>query len=1085
MMQAVEANYEVIRLLGEGGIGRVYEAVHHPSGRVVAIKTLRSEHGGPTSQRLLLNEAAAAAQIAHPSIVELLDVGRDSSGAMFLVMELVRGASLDAWATAFPGSRAVLRATCEILDALATAHSQGIIHGDLKPANVLLTVDRRVKVTDFGIAHIIDPLRASVTRRGVQGTPYYMAPEQLVDLDSIGPPTDLYALGVILYELLGAREPYPANGTLVDMLARKMHQIKPLEPRPGIAVPRALLDIVMSLLEPDPRVRPRFAAGLRRTLLGMLETLQDEHAVPVPPSSAAYTSAPTITSSDALVAVKSPETSSRSLPFTLPCAESMTDVALHRLRPIPMLGRSDQTDKLLRLVNEGQSRTRGLVVAGRPGEGKTRLLRHGFAEVERTGTMLGAAASFDETIANAEVGLRACIRRLLGAPLPTFDETLRMRWRWLTMVPQPGIDFERIHEWLSPGSRPLDLEATARIAALSVLAASRVHPVYLWLDDVAWSRDGAMELMLRLLERNEARALVVGTLRSGTAEHPAIRDWLLRTAKAGAELVMLPPLTEEDRVALLRAAGPLKQDIALAMGKKLDEPPLVLVETVRTWIEGNWLVAVPSTGEYTVRAGVALDDLIAHATESVLAGRISRLLDAFGSERAQAERVLCHAALLGLRFEERALRRCVDVSAWVDGVLDRALLTGLLRVDGRGAYRFEHRLFLDVIVERCSKRPDAAEIFRTTADALVQTYGKYNTDNGLALAMLYRAGGADEEAVRIAVEIIRGLSRASLFEAADRAIGLAASWVEDLPPNHLHRALVERARGVRYYFSLEYPKARKHLNAARATFTALGATDDLHATLFDLSSTHFYQDHFAEAERYVQYVKQENPQAWARARAHHRLAELCALRFDLDGAIRHQAAAIEVEKTTSNHHYVAVGNGSLAELLIACGRVEEAASAVRAMMQIAQEVGDRHLTSDAERTAAVLDAARGYYTTARGRLEQRTAQLVARGDRWHLTADRAIVAMCAAAQGEPDVETAVHDFIHAYNNVPHDEASTWWAIRSTQAFLRGHGQGALADELGRVLDDRLERIAAAFADDEPITEDEEIRSDAAKRASTQ
>src|SRR5262249_21672520 len=153
-----KASYEVVRQLGEGGVGRVYEAIHHPSGRVVAIKTLRTEHGSPTSQRLLLNEAAAAAQLAHSNIVELIDVGRDR-GTMFLVMELVRGSSLEAWSASFPGIETVFRAFDEILGALATAHAQGIVHGDLKPGNVLLTADGHVKLTDFGIAHVIDPLR--------------------------------------------------------------------------------------------------------------------------------------------------------------------------------------------------------------------------------------------------------------------------------------------------------------------------------------------------------------------------------------------------------------------------------------------------------------------------------------------------------------------------------------------------------------------------------------------------------------------------------------------------------------------------------------------------------------------------------------------------------------------------------------------------------------------------------------------------------------------------------------------------------------------------------------------------------------
>ncbi len=181
--------------------------------------------------------------------------------------------------------------------------------------------------------------------------------------------------------------------------------------------------------------------------------------------------------------------------------------------------------------------------------------------------MIGAAASFDETIANVNVGVRAGITRLLGSPLPTVAESLESRWKWLTRVPQPDVDFGAIHEWLTPGQRAFDTKTSARLAAMAVLAASRIHPVYLWLDDVAWSRDGAMELMVRLLDEGRARVLVVGSLRSGTAEHPAVRKWLLEAARAGAHFEMLPPLSATDRVALLEAAGDVAPELATALAR--------------------------------------------------------------------------------------------------------------------------------------------------------------------------------------------------------------------------------------------------------------------------------------------------------------------------------------------------------------------------------------------------------------------------------------------------------------------------------------------------------------------------------------
>lgn len=169
--------YILARELGAGAIGRVFEAADPRTGRRVAIKTL-VDAASNAMQRSLLDEAAVVAQLSHPHVVELLDVGRDDAGAVFLVMELVSGTNLRDALARGPDAATLFRFFDEILDALTTAHAQGIVHGDLKPANALVDANGALKVTDFGIARVIDPLRRA-EERSIAGTPRYMAPEQL------------------------------------------------------------------------------------------------------------------------------------------------------------------------------------------------------------------------------------------------------------------------------------------------------------------------------------------------------------------------------------------------------------------------------------------------------------------------------------------------------------------------------------------------------------------------------------------------------------------------------------------------------------------------------------------------------------------------------------------------------------------------------------------------------------------------------------------------------------------------------------------------------------------------------------------
>ena len=197
--------FEILRTIGRGGFGVVYEARDETLRQSVALKTVRRRGSGTLPSKRLLLEADAAARLSHPNIVTLHDVGTSNHGP-YLVMELLRGESLSARTSRGPLPPAdAVRIALEVARGLAHAHALGVVHRDLKPANVFLCAEGTVKVLDFGLAHALGQPRPE------GGTPAYMAPEQRA-----GAPederTDVFALGVMLYQMLAGERPFGTEG---------------------------------------------------------------------------------------------------------------------------------------------------------------------------------------------------------------------------------------------------------------------------------------------------------------------------------------------------------------------------------------------------------------------------------------------------------------------------------------------------------------------------------------------------------------------------------------------------------------------------------------------------------------------------------------------------------------------------------------------------------------------------------------------------------------------------------------------------------------------------------------------------------
>ncbi|MGO9922044.1 MAG: protein kinase domain-containing protein [Isosphaeraceae bacterium] len=259
---------------GRGGMGIVYLAEQVDLGRRVALKFLKPELAGSASQRArLLVEATALARLQHPNIVQIFSTGTQE-GRSFIVQEYVGGGSLDRRLRRQPAAaRPAAEMVATLARAVEHAHGQRIIHRDLKPSNVLLTVDGVPKISDFGLAKQSDlDSGSNQTQSGaIVGSPSYMAPEQsLGKRGTIGPPTDIYALGAILYEMLTGRPPFLAASTLETLeQVRSSDPVPPRQLQPGL--PRDLETICLKCLSKDPARRYAPAAALADDLDRFLE----------------------------------------------------------------------------------------------------------------------------------------------------------------------------------------------------------------------------------------------------------------------------------------------------------------------------------------------------------------------------------------------------------------------------------------------------------------------------------------------------------------------------------------------------------------------------------------------------------------------------------------------------------------------------------------------------------------------------------------------------------------------------------------------------------------------------------------------
>ena len=733
--------FKLTACIGIGGSGAVYKADQITLGRTVAVKILNEELSA--EQRMITRfqgEAMSASRLNHPNCVSIIDYGQSPDGLLYLAMEYVKGPTLTQLVlNEHPlAIERVVDLVCQALAGIEEAHLAGVVHADLKSDNII--VDQRragvdtVKIVDFGIARLVTGVRETEDR-SISGTPEYMAPEVI----SGAPPSfasDLYAVGIILYELLAERTPFFAGST-TEILSNhlKAQPVQLTARREG--VPRELDAVIGKALAKHPSDRYASAAQMREALMGIRARMR---SLPTTDKCAACgaSCSPTFKFCPECGAPRH----RISKTFEIPTL----DASLADVLPLPFTGRAIELETLVGHMQRDPGHDVALLVTGPEGVGRSTLLREAYERIAATGRVIYQVGPDPSGLAAPFYPMRSLLAAVLQLPPVSSEVELR------DAVLQLGLnerDIPGIAQLFGHPTTLLELEPPVRRremvwSALRALeAAAARSAVAIVCEDVDRFDHPSLEILRRAAEPNELALPPI--VMTATPELAA--QWPETTARI--ELRPLEPADLEQLVRGLVGSGVRALPSATQLFEITQAAPGHLEHVVRYLLEGG----KPEDTK------VKLPDLVA--------ARLSML--------PQSTRdALQAAAVLGIEPPLDFLRSMMPAET-LEPALQDAEIHGLLVRDPSDELTFSSRLVRDIVYD--ATPADVRRSLHASAAAAVETMSQ---DVGLLGHHHGLAGHARE-----AVDLLR------------RAGDLAAEQLDDASAGQFYyRALLAVRQAV-------------------------------------------------------------------------------------------------------------------------------------------------------------------------------------------------------------------------------------------------------------------------------------------------
>ena len=661
--------FRLTACIGIGGSGAVYKAEQLTLGRTVAVKILNEDLSADGRMiKRFRDEATSASRLNHPNCVSIIDYGQANDGLLYLAMEYVKGPTLTQLLVnenPLPVER-VVDITMQSLAGIQEAHIEGVVHADLKADNIILDQRRAgvdvVKIVDFGIARLVTGARESEDRT-ISGTPEYMAPEVI----SGAPPSfasDIYAVGIILYELLAYKTPFFAGST-TEILANHLKAMIPSLTSRREQVPRELDAIVAKALAKHPADRYASAAEMRDALAALKLRVRapasdtcTQCGTSCPPS---FKFCPECGAPRARV----------SKAFEIP-ATPVTDVL-----PLPFTGREEELDQLLaHMASTTQAGAVGLLVIGHEGAGRSALLRHAYTHLATESTESGEGRVIYQTGPDPS-GLAAPfypIRSLLAAvlQLPSVSSEVELRDAVLAIGLNER-DIPGIAQLFGHPTSLLELEAPVRRremvwSALRALErAAMAGPLAIVCEDIDRFDHPSLEILRRATESHELTLppIVMTSSSEFGSQWPSS---VARLEIGALETKDLQALVEHLETKGVRSLPPTQQ----------------LFETTRAY-PGH----IDHVVRYLLEGGKAEDTKI--SLPDLISARLSML-------KQTTREVLQAAAVLGVEPQLDLLRSMLPSDVLESAMVD-AEKSGLLAHDPSGELTFTSRLVRDIVYD--------------------------------------------------------------------------------------------------------------------------------------------------------------------------------------------------------------------------------------------------------------------------------------------------------------------------------------------------------------------------------------------------